>query len=245
MPDLHSKVALITGASRGNGKFITGALAGAGARVVMAARRMARLTDAQADLALSAEQALLVSTDVRENDQVEALFKRAVAHFGRLDIVVCNAGILSIGTPLGEPLERVYRLLRTNLWGYMTCTRAALRTFRAQSQGGHLVVIDSLGGRRLTKQMPSYGVSKFAVRGFTESLRAEAARLGVRVTLIEPSPVATNIASELPNLLRRMIETPGHLLRPEDIGQAVLYAVTCPPTVNIDEIVIRHTGWKT
>jgi NADP-dependent 3-hydroxy acid dehydrogenase YdfG len=127
----------------------------------------------------------------------------------------------------------------------MTCTREALRTFRQQGQGGHLVIIDSLGGRRLTQQMPSYGVSKFAVRGFSESLRAEAAQLGVRVTLIEPSAVATNVASELPNLLRRMIETPFHLLRPEDIGEAVLYAVTCPPTVNIDEILIRHTERKT
>ena len=244
MAELDGQVALITGASRGNGKCITGALAAAGARVVMAARREERLRDARDDLGLTAEQSLLVPTDLHANGHVRRLFARALEQFGRLDIVVCNAGILSAGTPLLEPAARSYELLRTNLWAYMSCTHEALRAFHAQGHGGHLVLIDSLGGRRLTELMPIYGVSKFAVRGFAESLRPEAARLGVRITLVEPSPVATNIAAELPNIMRRMIEAPFNLLRPEDIGEAVLFAVTRPPDVNVDEILLRESHWK-
>jgi NADP-dependent 3-hydroxy acid dehydrogenase YdfG len=244
MSALDGKVALITGASRGNGKFITAALAGAGARVVLAARRAARLADARDDLKLAPAQTLLVPTDLHADGQVRHLFVRALDHFGRLDIVVCNAGILSVGRPLAEPVERVSELLRTNLWAYLTCTHEALQAFHRQGQGGHVVMIDSLGGRRLTPLMPAYGVSKFAVRGFAESLRAEAANLGVRVTLIEPSPVATNVAAELPRFLRRTIETPLRLLRPEDVANAVLYAVTRPPEVNVDEVVLRQTRWR-
>src|SRR5918912_568384 len=116
---LQGKVALITGASRGNGKFTAGALAAAGARVVMAARRVERLEEARKDLKLTPEQVLIVSTHVHADGQVRQLFVRALDHFGRLDIVVCNAGILSFGKPLMEPLARSYELLRTNLWGYM------------------------------------------------------------------------------------------------------------------------------
>jgi NADP-dependent 3-hydroxy acid dehydrogenase YdfG len=167
------------------------------------------------------------------------------AHFGRLDILVNSAGIMLL-SPIAEASTHDWRtMVDLNLLALMFVTKAVLPVMTTQS-AGHVVNIASLAGRVANPGASAYAATKFGVVGFSESLRREVYKDNIRVTLIEPGVVATELSDHITNevmkanLLERMASVQS--LQAEDIAAAVLYAVTQPPHVSVNEIVVRPTG---
>lgn len=238
---LKGRVALVTGASSGIGEATARALAARGARVAAVARRRDRLE------ALARECGGAVAgevADVSGEDGARSAVAFAVKAFGRLDLLVNNAGVMLLGPVEGADVEEWRRMVELNLLGAMYATYAALPHLVAAR--GHVVVVSSVAGKVARGGFGGYSASKFGVAAFAEALRQEMSAKGVRVTVVEPGIVATELAGHVTHEpSRRMLEertaalTP---LRPEDVADAVLYAVTRPPHVALGEIVIRPTG---
>ena len=227
---LEGAAAIVTGASSGIGWATAKALVSAGARLGLAARRAQPLEDLKRQLEADDGAAVVLPTDVRDREQVVRMVDRTHETFGRLDILVNNAGI-GYWSPEGiveGVLDQWRAELDVNLMGLMTGTHAAARIMHEQGSG-HIVNVSSLAGRYAAGQIPGYATSKFGVNGFTESARRDLRRHGIRVTLIEPGEVATPIQPE--EDLARM-----KMLNPEDVADAILYAVTRPPHVCISDI---------
>jgi NAD(P)-dependent dehydrogenase (short-subunit alcohol dehydrogenase family) len=185
-----SKVWLITGSSRGLGRAIAEAALERGDQVVATARdpqAVAGLVEAHPGRALG------VPLDVTDPDQAAAAVKAATDTFGRLDVVVNNAGYANMGSLEETPLEDFRAQIETNLWGVIHVTRAALPVLRAQ-RDGHFVQISTVGGRRGVPGVGPYSTAKHGVEGFSESLYDEIAPLGLRVTIVEPSGFRTDWA---------------------------------------------------
>ena len=228
MADDASKVFLITGASTGIGAATAREAARAGYRVVLAARSEDRLAALAEELG-GPEQALAVTCDVAEWDQQEALVARAVEAFGRIDVVFANAGFGAERSFLGDSPEHWREMVLTNVLGVAYTIRATLAELRARE--GHVVITSSAAGRRAI-QGSLYSATKHAVTAMGESLRQEVNGTGMRVTLIEPGGVDTPFFD---NPVQNALE-------PDDIARAVMYAVSQPPHVDVNEILIRPTA---
>jgi NAD(P)-dependent dehydrogenase (short-subunit alcohol dehydrogenase family) len=186
---LSGKVALITGASSGIGRATAVRLAGLGMRVALAARTVAALEEVAADIGRAGGAALVVPTDVTDSEQCRRAVERAAEHHGRLDVLICSAGI-SMRSPFeGSSLEAMERVMHVNFFGTMYATYHAIPHIKAA--GGSLVAISSLVGKRGTPTYAIYGASKFAVQGLYESLRLELAPAGVHVGVVSPGHVGT------------------------------------------------------
>lgn len=240
--DLTAKVAVITGASSGIGEATALALAPAGVKLVLAARRQDRLETLAAKINSSGGEAVVFAADLRSAAQAQACVDRAVAAFGQLDILINNAG-----TMLLSPIDRAepsdwQSMIEINLLSLMYTSRAALIVMRAQGSG-HIVNISSVAGRSAGPTAGGYNASKWGVNGFSEALRREAQGDGVRVTVIEPGVVATELTDHIPDEETRTGYTArvGEMepLESEDIAAAILYALTQPRRVNVNEILIR------
>ncbi|MFN8498513.1 MAG: SDR family oxidoreductase [Anaerolineae bacterium] len=241
MGALEGKVAVITGSSMGIGAAIARALHAEGARVVLNSRDMADLRDVAKEL--GNERVLMVEADLVEDSHMQTLIDATLDRWGQIDIFVNNAGTIKIGwAHRGKTSDWRYQF-DINLWAYLTGTRLALPHMLARGQGD-LVFIDSIAGRHAVPLWSCYTATKFAVRGFAESLREELQGTGVRLTIVEPGLVATNVLSQGPTAVSRVFEKGAKLLRPEDVAAAVQYAVTRPPDVSLQEIVIQHRGLK-
>ena len=183
-------------------------------------------------------------TDVGEEVQAREFVERTHAELGRLDVLVNNAGVMLLGPIEDAPTEEWRRMIHANVFGVLYCTHAALPLMRAQGSG-HIINVSSVAGRVARAGSGVYNLTKFGVGAFSESLRQEAVALGVRVTLIEPGAVATELAGHnRPQVLEQMAKhfqgvTP---LESEDIANAVLYAIGQPPNVSINEVLIRPSG---
>ena len=241
MGALDSKVAVVTGSSMGNGEAIARALHSEGARVVLNSRDMGDLRDVAKEL--GNERVLMVEADLVEEGHMDTLINATLDRWGQIDIFVNNAGTIKIGwAHRGKTSDWRYQF-NINLWAYLTGTRLVLPHMLARGQGD-IVFIDSIAGRHAVPLWSCYTATKFAVRGFAESLREELKGSGIRVTIVEPGLVATNVLSQGPTVVSRVFEKTAKLLRPEDIGAAVQYAVTRSPDVSVQEIVIQHRGLK-
>jgi NADP-dependent 3-hydroxy acid dehydrogenase YdfG len=221
-------VLVITGASSGIGAATARLIASQGWRVVLAARSHERLA-VLADELGGADRALAVRCDVSEWDQQQEMVEIALAEFGRIDAAFANAGF---GGPRGflrDTPEHWREMVLTNVYGAALTIRATLPALR--DSRGHLLLTSSVAGRRV---LPGsfYSVTKHAVTAMGEAARQDVHGSGVRVTLIEPGMVDT------PFFERR----PSDALRDEDIARAVLYALSQPAHVNVNEILIRPTG---
>ncbi len=239
---LTDKVAVITGASSGIGQETALAMACEGAKLVLAARRQDRLEALADKIKARGGEVVVFSADLRDAAMAEACIERAVAAFGRIDILVNNAG-----TMLLSPIDRAepsdwQSMIEINLLSLMYTSRAALLKMRAQASG-HIVNISSVAGRSAGPTAGGYNASKWGVNGFSEALRREAHQDGIRVTVIEPGVVATELTNHIPdeetrtNYEARVGEM--EPLESEDIAAAILYAVTQPRRVNVNEILIR------
>src|SRR6476661_2358920 len=242
--DLSGQVVAVTGASSGIGEATALACARAGASVSLAARRADRIEALAQRIGEGGGRALAVETDVGEESQARAFIERTHAELGRLDVLVNNAGVMLLGPIAGAPTEEWRRMIHANVYGVLYCTHAAL-PLMANQGSGHIINVSSVAGRHARAGSGVYNLTKFGVGAFSESLRQEAVALGVRVTLIEPGAVATELAGHnrpevLEQIRKRFADV--ERLSAQDIAAAVLYAIGQPPNVSINEVLVRPSG---
>jgi NADP-dependent 3-hydroxy acid dehydrogenase YdfG len=224
----EQRVLLITGASSGIGAATARAAAASGWRVVLAARSEDRL-QALADELGGEQHALAVACDVTDWDAQQQLVSRALARFGQLDAVFANAGFGGPRGFLADTPEHWREMVLTNVYGAALTLRASIPALRESS--GHLLLTSSVAGRRaLPGSM--YSCTKHAVTAMGEAARKDLHGSGIRVTLIEPGMVDTPFFDERPQ----------DALAGEDIARAVIYAISQPPHVNVNEILVRPTA---
>ncbi|WP_214474863.1 SDR family NAD(P)-dependent oxidoreductase [Mesorhizobium sp. dw_380] len=240
---LAGRVALVTGASSGIGEATAAALAVAGARVAIAARRADRLEALAARIERAGGTALRIEADVTRNDDVAAMVGKVVAEWGRLDILVNNAGVMLLSPAAEATLDDWRHMVELNLLALMGVTKAALPHLKAAR--GHVVNVSSVAGRVANPGASGYAATKFGVVGFSESLRREVYADKVRVTVIEPGLVRTELGDHITNAaskagLDQRLATM-EALTAEDVAAAIVYAVSQPARVNVNEIVIRPT----
>jgi NADP-dependent 3-hydroxy acid dehydrogenase YdfG len=241
---LSGKVALVTGASSGIGEATALALADAGAAVAIGARRRDRLDALAGKLRDDGARVLQLDLDVTDEQQCRAAVARTREELGGLDVLVNNAGVMLLGTIVGADPEDWRRMMHTNVLGLMYMTHAAIDGMVEQGSGD-IVNISSVAGRQARKGAGVYNASKWAVNAFSESLRQEVTARGVRISLVEPGAVATELSShitqpEAREASRRMAESM-RTLQSEDIARAILYVVSQPPHVAINEVLVRPT----
>jgi NADP-dependent 3-hydroxy acid dehydrogenase YdfG len=246
---LQGTVALVTGASSGIGEATADALAEAGAAVAVAARRVERLEALAGRLRERGATVLVIETDVTEQDQAEAAVEQTVAELGRLDTLVNNAGVMLLGPAQGAPLEEWQRMVDLNVLGLLYCAHAALpHLLRAAESAprnvADMVNISSVAGRVARAGSGVYNLTKHGVGAFSESLRQEFATRRLRVSLVEPGAVATELVShnrpEIQDATRHRFEGVERM-QAEDIADAIRYIVTRRWNVAINEILIRPT----
>jgi NADP-dependent 3-hydroxy acid dehydrogenase YdfG len=242
--DLADRVVAVTGASSGIGEATALACAQAGAAVSLAARRIDRIEDLAERIAADGGRAIAIEADMGEEEQARRFVERTHAELGRLDVLVNNAGVMLLGPIENAPTEEWRRMIHVNVFGVLYCTHAALPLMREQGSG-HIVNISSVAGRVARQGAGVYNLTKFGIGAFSESLRQEAVPLGVRVTLIEPGAVATELPRHnRPEVLEQMAKrfagvTP---LAAEDIAAAILYAISQPENVSVNELLVRPRG---
>ena len=247
---LDGTAALVTGASSGIGEATALALAAEGAAVAMVARRGDRLDSLAERVGALGARALPIEADVTDEATATEAVDRAASELERLDIVVNNAGVMLLGPVVGAPLEEWERMIDVNVRGLLYCSRAAfphlLHAAKEGSRGvSDLVNISSVAGRRATAGAGVYNATKHAVGAFSEALRQELAGHQVRVSLIEPGAVATELSSHNRPEIREQIEKRfGDIerLQGEDIADAITYVVTRAAHVAVNEVLIRPTG---
>lgn len=241
---LTGKVVLVTGASSGIGEATAIALAAAGAKVAVAARRADRLEKLVKRILDDGGQALPIIADVADDTQAHDMVLKANTEFGRVDILINNAGVMLNGPIDAADTEDWRRMVNTNILGLMYATHAALPIMKAQGEG-HIVNISSVAGRTAQAGSGVYNATKWGVGAFSEALRQEVYKDKIRVTIIEPGAVATELTDHITNsAAKERIQNWVKSLTPlesEDIAAAIVYAVTQPPRVNINEILIRPT----
>ncbi|WP_445633376.1 Short-chain dehydrogenase/reductase SDR [Nostoc sp. DSM 114161] len=241
---LTDKVAIVTGASSGIGEATALALAAEGATVAIAARRSDRLQTLEARITSAGGKVLSITTDVSDEAQVEALVSKTHSKFGRVDILINNAGVMLLGSIDGADTEDWRRTFNINVLGLMYATHKVLPLMKAQGIG-HIVNISSVAGRIANAGSAVYNASKWAVGAFSEALRKEVYQNNIRVTIIEPGLVATELPQHITDskALEQAKNFYGSVknLESEDIANAIVYAVTQPQHVNVNEILIRPT----
>jgi NAD(P)-dependent dehydrogenase (short-subunit alcohol dehydrogenase family) len=189
--DLAGRVIVITGGTSGHGLIVAKLAAGEGARLVIAARNPGELRAAEEELRqFGARDVLAVPTDVSDPEQARALIVRTIDHFGRLDVLINNAGVISVGPVEAMNLDDFRQAMATNFWGAVYTTLAALPTMRNQ-QFGRIGNVVSIGGKLAVPHLLPYSASKFALTGFTEGLRSEVAHDNILVTGIYPTTMRT------------------------------------------------------
>jgi NADP-dependent 3-hydroxy acid dehydrogenase YdfG len=247
---LTGTVALVTGASSGIGAATARQLAEAGASVALVARRKDRMEDLAAEIEKAGGTALVMPADIADRIQAEAAIQQTVERFGRLDILVNNAGLMLLGPVVGADAEEWERMIEINVKGLLYTTRAALPHLLQAAEKGprrvaDIVNISSIAGRVAWNGYGVYSLTKFGVNGFTESLRQEVTQRHVRVGVLEPGGVETELGSHnRPEVREEMIDPfyeRTDVLAPEDIADGVAYMVTRPRHTAVGELWIMPT----
>jgi NADP-dependent 3-hydroxy acid dehydrogenase YdfG len=246
---LAGTVALVTGASSGIGAATAQALVAQGASVALAARRVDNLESLAAQIRDQGGTALVIETDVTDESQARAAVEQTVSEFGQLDTLINNAGVMLLGPIVDAPIEEWQRMVQLNVLGLMYCTHAALpHLLRAAEDGqrrvADLVNVSSVAGRQTRSGSGAYNATKHAVGAFSDSLRQEITRRHVRVSLIEPGAVETELAGHnRPEIRDQLAQrfTTMERLQATDIADAIGYIVTRPRHMAINEILVRPT----
>ncbi len=188
MESWREKVVLVTGGSSGLGLAIARCFSSAGARVVIAARTAETLEQAAASLRQQGGEVLAVPADIRQQSEVESLIGKSVEHFGKLDVLVNNAGSSARGAAIETTAEEFAELMDLNFTALVRCTRAAMPELLKSR--GHLVNIGSLAGKTAARYMGAYSATKFAVSAYSQQLRLELGPQGLHVLLVSPGPIS-------------------------------------------------------
>jgi NADP-dependent 3-hydroxy acid dehydrogenase YdfG len=244
---LAGTVALVTGASSGIGEATALALANGGAAVALVARRRDRLDNLRDRIVADGGTAIAVDADIAERQQAEAAVERAVAELGRLDTVVNNAGLMRIGLAAEADPDDWDAMLSVNVQGLLYTTRASLphliRAAADSSRGvADVVNISSTGGRVARPGTSVYALTKFGIGAFSESVRQEVLGQRVRVSLVEPGRVDTEISDHLTPETRAAVDRQSaeiEMLQAGDIADAVMFVVTRDRRVAVNEILVR------
>jgi NADP-dependent 3-hydroxy acid dehydrogenase YdfG len=239
---LAGRVAVITGASSGIGEATATALSRAGATVALGARRRDRLESLAERLEGPAS---VHEADLTDEAAARGFVEAAHSEHGDVHILVNNAGLMLLGGVNGADVSEWRRMLEVNLWALLVCTHAALPLI-ANSGGGDIVNVSSVAGRRADAGAAVYNMTKFGVHGFSEALRQEALHSGIRVTTVAPGFVETELQGHNRNpvvqrAMERSREEIGEVLSARDIADAVLYAVSRPAHMCVNEVVVRPT----
>jgi NADP-dependent 3-hydroxy acid dehydrogenase YdfG len=250
MPErLSGTVALVTGASSGIGEATALQLATAGAAVALVARRADRLGALGDKIRDGGGTALVLASDVTDEEQAKAAVETTVAELGRLDTLVNNAGVMLLGPAVGAPLSEWQRMVQLNLLGLLYCAHAALPHLLAAAQDGprrvaDMVNVSSVAGRVARNGSGVYNATKHGVGAFSEALRQEVTQRHVRISLVEPGATATELAGhnrpEIQEGMRQRFADM-ELLHAEDIADAITYIVTRPRHMAINELLVRPT----
>ncbi|HBE8015183.1 TPA: SDR family oxidoreductase [Staphylococcus aureus] len=229
MTVLTDKVAVVTGAGSGIGEAIATLLHEEGVKVILAGRNKDKLQNVANQLAQDSVK--VVPTDVTKKEEVDELIKIAQQTFGGLDIVINSAGQMLSSKITDYQVDEWDSMIDVNIKGTLYTAQAALPTMLEQSSG-HLINIASISGFEVTKSSTIYSATKAAVHTITQGLEKELAKTGVKVTSISPGMVDTAITAAYNPTDRKKLE-------PQDIAEAVLYALTQPKLVNVNEITVR------
>ncbi|MGH2894122.1 MAG: SDR family NAD(P)-dependent oxidoreductase, partial [Solirubrobacteraceae bacterium] len=239
---------LVTGASSGIGAATALAVAEQGAAVAVAARRKDRIDALAARITDAGGTALAIEADVGSQEQAKAVVEQTVAGLGRLDTLINNAGVMLLGPIVDAPLEEWERMIGVNVQGLLYCAHAALPHLLSAAQDSprrvaDMVNISSVAGRVARSGSGVYNLTKWGVGAFSESLRQEVTRRHVRISLVEPGAVATELVSHnRPEIREQMAGRDDfEKMEPEDIADAIVYIVTRPSRMAVNEVLIRPT----
>jgi NADP-dependent 3-hydroxy acid dehydrogenase YdfG len=246
---LDGTVALVTGASSGIGAATAEALAGLGAAVALAARRTERITELADKIRAGGGIAVAITCDVTIEEEARGAVERTVAELGRLDTLVNNAGVMLLGPVVGAPLRQWQDMVDLNLSGLLYCTHAALPHLLDAAAGGtrqvaDLVNVSSVAGRVARNGSAVYNATKHGVGAFSEALRQEVTRRHVRVSLVEPGAVDTELVSHnLPGVQERHRErfAQTQKMQATDIAETIAFIVTRPRRMSVNEVLVRPT----
>lgn len=230
---IEDQVAIVTGASAGIGKATAIALANEGAQVMLAARREPELETVAEQIEATDGEAAVVPTDLRDKNQITSMIETTRETFGRLDILVNSAGAVYREPVATADPDEWQREIETALLGLMTTSQIVVAGMLEQGSG-HIVNVSSLNARKAAPGASGYTASKFGVNGFSEALRQEVTTEGIRVTVIEPGAVDTTMQ---PDEVREAMR----LLEPADVANTIVFAVSQPEYVSVNDIQIRPT----
>jgi NADP-dependent 3-hydroxy acid dehydrogenase YdfG len=244
---LDGTVALVTGASSGIGEATARALAAEGAAVAIAARRKDRLDALAADIERDGGRALVIEADITDQAQAVGTVQRTVDELGRLDITINNAGVMLLGPIVDAPTEEWDRMIALNVQGLLYVAHASLpHLIRAAEQDprrvADMVNVSSVAGRRVGAGGGVYQMTKWGVGTFSEALRQEVTARHVRVGLIEPGATRSELVSHVRQEVQEALPPAmDEILEAEDIADAILYMVTRPRHMGVNEMLIRPT----
>jgi NADP-dependent 3-hydroxy acid dehydrogenase YdfG len=240
--NIEGKVVVITGASSGLGEATARLLSTQGASVVLGARRVDRLQSLADELTASGGKALAISTDVTQYGQVKKLVDAAVQTYGRIDVMINNAGLMP-----SSPLERLKiddwdRMIDVNIKGVLYGIAAALPCMK-QQKSGHIINISSVAGHKVRSGGAVYAATKHAVRALSEGLRQEMKPYNIRTTVISPGAVATELPDSItePDIAEGMRKFYEIAIPAESFAHAVAFAISQPEEVDVNEILFRPT----
>ena len=237
---LTDRVAIVTGASHGLGRGIAEALAGAGAKTVLAARRREMLEDVASGIRQAGGAALPLATDVTREEQVYRLFEKVQRTYGRLDILVNNAGIAAHKTIEGITLAYWQEVLDVNLTAAFLCSREAIKVMKGQMpQGGRIINIGSVSAKTPRPDSLPYTATKFALQGMTHQLTMDGRKYGVVASILHPGATLSSFSARR----GRTRAGPGataddYVMAPEDVAKIVVLMCSLPPEVNLYEATI-------
>ena len=238
MNNIHGKVVLITGASSGIGETTAKVLAAQGAKVVLGARRIDRLEALVADITAAGGSAIARALDVTRRDDVQAFADHALDTFGRIDVIVNNAGVMPLSPMAALHVEEWERTIDVNIKGVLYGIAAVLPVMQAQGSG-HVINIASIGGLYTMPTAVVYCASKFAVRAISDGLRQENDR--IRVTCVYPGVVESELADTITHddTARAIAQFRQIALKPDAIASAIAHAIGQPADVDTTDIVVR------
>jgi NADP-dependent 3-hydroxy acid dehydrogenase YdfG len=241
---LTGRVALVTGASSGIGEGAALALAAAGVKVALSARRGDRLTALVSKIAAAGGEAIALIGDVTDEAAARDAVEQTVKRLGRIDILINSAGGMQPGSVENADVEQWRKLMELNFFGTLHTCKAAIKFMRAQGSGD-IINISSTAGRRAIGMLNPYCSSKFALTAMTEGMRQEIGAHGIRVCIIEPGATKTDISEgvvdpQFRDQLRDHVSKDG-AMTVEDIAESILFVVSLPARVNVSQILIRPT----
>ncbi len=241
--NIEGKVVVITGASSGLGEAAARHLADQGAPVALGARRVERIDTIASDINADGGKALAISTDVTHYDQVRRLVDSAVQAFGRIDVILNNAGLMP-QSPIGRlKIDDWDRMIDVNIKGVLYGIAPALPYMKEQ-KSGHIINVSSVAGHKVRPASAVYGATKHAVRALSEGLRQEVKPWNIRTTIISPGAVATELPESVtePDIREKVRKTYEVAVPADSFARIVAFAISQPEDVDINEILYRPTA---